>query len=57
MKHFYKVEETTDELGISRSAAYRLVKDGDIKSVRIAGALRVPAAAIVDFAQRITAAA
>jgi excisionase family DNA binding protein len=53
VKHFYKVEEAAERLGISRSGVYRLVKEGTIRSVRISGALRVPAAAIDEFADCI----
>jgi excisionase family DNA binding protein len=56
-QRFFKVKDTAAELGISLSSAYELVKSGEIRSVRIGGALRVPAAAIDEFADGVTNAA
>jgi excisionase family DNA binding protein len=56
-QRFFKVEDCAKEIGISRSMAYELVKSGEIRSVRIGGALRIPAAAIDEFAESVNSAA
>lgn len=40
-KRVYTVEEISEILGISRSAAYELVKKDEFKSVRIGGTIRI----------------
>ncbi len=37
----YKVEDVADILGIGRSSAYNLVKEGHFKTVRIGTSIRV----------------
>jgi excisionase family DNA binding protein len=54
-KKFVPVREVADLLGIPRTSAYRLVRDGVVPSVTIAGAIRVPAAALEEFASRLEA--
>ena len=50
-KRFHTVREVVEVLGISRTAAYQLVRAGDLPSVRIGGAgIRVPTAALEAFA-------
>lgn len=56
-QYFYKVKDAADLLGISRTSAYELVKTGEIRGVRIAGAIRVPATAIEEFVSSVTTAA
>jgi hypothetical protein len=43
-KRFIKVGELAEALGCSRSKAYEIVKSGAVKTVTIAGLLRVPIA-------------
>jgi len=40
-KRTYKVEEIAAILGIGRTTAYKLVKEGDFKTVRIGSAIRI----------------
>lgn len=43
------VEETAERLGINRSAAWRLVQTGDLRSVKIGRLRRVSTRAIAEF--------
>jgi excisionase family DNA binding protein len=49
------VEEAAERLGIGRSLAFRLIRDGELESVQIGRLRRVPASAITDFAARLVA--
>lgn len=44
------VEEAAERLGIGRSMAFRLIRDGEIESVQIGRLRRVPAAAVTEYA-------
>lgn len=46
-------EEAAERLGIGRTLMYRLIRNGEIESVRIGRLRRVPAAAINDYAARL----
>ena len=46
-------EETAEVLGIGRSKVYELLRTGTIQSVRIGACRRIPAAAIVDYVDRL----
>ena len=48
------VEEAADQLGIGRTLAYALVKDGEIESVRIGRLRRIPSAALGRYLDRLT---
>ena len=48
------VEEAAEQLGIGRTLAYALVKDGEIESVRIGRLRRIPAAALGRYLDRLT---
>ena len=54
-KKFVAVREVAELLGISRTSAYGLVRGGSIPSVNIAGAVRVPAPALEEYATRLEA--
>ena len=45
----YRVEEVAKMLGVSRSAAYNLVGDGYIRSVRAGRLILIPADALNEF--------
>lgn len=45
----YRVEEVAKMLGVSRSAAYNLVGDGYIRSVRAGRLILIPADALDEF--------
>ncbi|MEU3272537.1 helix-turn-helix domain-containing protein [Saccharomonospora sp. NPDC006951] len=49
----FTAEEAAEQLGIGRTMMYRLLRDGDIESVRIGRLRRVPASAIQDYAARL----
>lgn len=42
----YRIDEVALAIGVSRSKAYEMVVERDIPSVRIAGCIRVPCAAL-----------
>jgi excisionase family DNA binding protein len=46
-------EETAKVLGIGRSKVYELLRSGAIQSVRIGARRRIPAAAIIDYVERL----
>ena len=48
-KVFVKVSEASLILGISKSLVYKLVYQGDIKSVKIGRCRRIPIDSIYDF--------
>lgn len=43
------VEEMASVLRIGRNAAYQLIKDGVICSIRIGRSIRIPRAALIQF--------
>jgi len=45
----YRPEEAAVQLGISRSKVYLLLRRGEIRSVKIDGLRRIPAAALADY--------
>lgn len=48
------VDQVADVLRVGRSAAYRLVGSGSLRSVRIGKQLRVPKSAVVAFLENPT---
>lgn len=46
-------EEAAERLGVGRTLMYRLIRTGEIESVRIGRLRRVPVGAIQDYAARI----
>ncbi|WP_024875356.1 helix-turn-helix domain-containing protein [Saccharomonospora piscinae] len=46
-------EEAAERLGIGRTLMYRLIRTGEIESVRIGRLRRVPTTAIHDYATRL----
>ncbi|MDQ0378579.1 excisionase family DNA-binding protein [Amycolatopsis thermophila] len=51
------VEEAAERLGIGRTLMFKLLRTGQIESVRIGRLRRVPASAIQDYAARLVASA
>jgi excisionase family DNA binding protein len=49
------VEEAAERLGIGRSMAFRLIRDGEIGSVQIGRLRRIPASAVNEYAVRLVA--
>ncbi len=52
---FISVTEAAERLGIGRSLAYRLVEEERLPSVTLGKRRMVPAAALVEWAARVTA--
>jgi len=53
-KRFLSVVEVGEVLGVSRTAAYGLVKEGILPSVRMAGSsTKVPVAALDEYARQM----
>ncbi len=50
-------EEVARALRISRSKVYELIRAGELRSVKIGGARRVPAAVLAEFVTRLQEAA
>jgi len=48
------VEEAADRIGICRSNMFKLIRQGDIKSVKVGRLRRVPPAALEDFIQQLS---
>jgi excisionase family DNA binding protein len=48
-----RVREAAEALGISRSATYRLIESGELESVRIGHARRIPVDAVADYVGRL----
>ena len=46
-------EEAAEVLGIGSSKVYELLRAGVLQSVRIGACRRIPAAAIVDYVERL----
>ena len=47
-----RVDEAASWLGISRAGVYRLLNDGQLKSIRIGTARLIPRGEIVEFADQ-----
>ncbi|ABD09792.1 transcriptional regulator [Frankia sp. CcI156] len=45
--------EAADLLGVSRSTVYELLNSGDLESVRIGRARRIPSASLLAFVHRL----
>lgn len=48
------VQEAAEQLGIGRTLVYKLIRNGEIDSLRIGRLRRVPAAAVQDYARRLS---
>ena len=48
-ERLYRAETVAKRLAVSRSKVYELMKDGDLRSVRIGGSRRIPESAVRDF--------
>ena len=49
------VEEAADRVGICRSNMFKLIRQGDVKSVKVGRLRRVTPAALEDFVRRLSA--
>jgi excisionase family DNA binding protein len=51
------VEEAADRIGICRSNMFKLIRQGDVKSVKVGRLRRITPAALEDFIQKLDSAA
>ena len=51
------VEEAAERIGICRSKMFKLIRQGDVKSVKVGRLRRVTPAALQDFVQQLSASA
>lgn len=49
----YRVEESAELLSLSRDRVYQLIRSGQLRSVRVGKARRVPARALEDYVARL----
>ncbi|MEN3538683.1 helix-turn-helix domain-containing protein [Microbispora sp. ZYX-F-249] len=54
---FYRPKDAAVVLGMSRTAVFRLIKSGELRSVKYDGYRLVPADALQEFARRLSEAA
>ena len=54
---FYRPKEAAAMLGMSRTAVFRLIKTGDLRSVKHEGYRLIPASALLEFARKLEATA
>ncbi|MDF5753028.1 helix-turn-helix domain-containing protein [Spongiactinospora sp. TRM90649] len=52
-KLFYRPKEAALALGMSRTAVFRLIKSGELRSIKYEGYRLVPAAALEAFARAL----
>ncbi|GLX05429.1 helix-turn-helix domain-containing protein [Microbispora sp. NBRC 16548] len=54
---FYRPKDAAVILGMSRTAVFRLIKSGELRSIKYDGYRLVPADALQEFARRLNEAA
>ncbi len=54
-KRVYTVPEAADVLGIKSTTMYKLIREGQIRSLKIGSLRRIPAEAIDEFIQEMLA--
>ena len=54
-RKLYRVEEVAQLLGVGRTRIFDLIKLGELRSVKIGGSRRVPAAALDEYIARLLA--
>ncbi|MFG1947389.1 helix-turn-helix domain-containing protein [Nonomuraea sp. NPDC048826] len=52
---FYRPKDAAAVLGMSRTAVFRLIKSGELRSIKHNGYRLIPAAALVDYAHALEA--
>lgn len=56
-RKLYRVEEAAQLLGVGRTRVFDLIKLGELRSVKIGGSRRIPAAALDEYVERLLASA
>ncbi|MEU8104386.1 helix-turn-helix domain-containing protein [Nonomuraea muscovyensis] len=54
-KLFYRPKDAATVLGMSRTAVFRLIKSGELRSIKRDGYRLIPTAALLDFARALEA--
>jgi len=54
---FYRPKDAAVMLGMSRTAVFRLIKTGELRSIKHEGYRLIPASALKQFARKLEAAA
>jgi excisionase family DNA binding protein len=54
---FYRPKDAAVVLGMSRTAVFRLIKTGELRSIKRDGYRLIPAGALLEFARKLEAAA
>jgi len=54
---FYRPKDAAVVLGMSRTAVFRLIKTGELRSIKREGYRLIPAAALLEFARNVEASA
>ncbi len=54
MKKHFSVEAFAEEVGVSKSGAWRIVRSGEIAYRRVRGRVIIPADEVMDFIKRHT---
>jgi excisionase family DNA binding protein len=52
---FYRPKDAATVLGMSRTAVFRLIKSGELRSIKHNGYRLIPAAALVEYAHALEA--
>lgn len=52
VKMLYRAEEAASLLSISRTAVFGLIRDGELRAVKIGGRRRIPHSSIEDYVTR-----
>jgi excisionase family DNA binding protein len=52
---FYRPKDAAAVLGMSRTAVFRLIKTGELRSIKHEGYRLIPGSALLEFAQRLEA--
>jgi excisionase family DNA binding protein len=52
---FYRPKDAAVVLGMSRTAVFRLIKSGELRSIKHEGYRLIPASALLEFARRLEA--
>ncbi len=56
-RKLYRVEEAAQLLGVGRTRVFDLIKLGELRSVKIGGSRRIPAAVLDEYVERLLASA
>lgn len=51
-KLLLRINEASDRLGVSRATTYVLIQKGELRTVHIGSAVRIPADALTEFVRR-----